>query len=188
MRSVEEASNAMALDGIMFEGAPVKVRRPTDYNPSLAAALGPSQPNPNLNLAVVWQKLTKTNYTQWSLVMKIKMQARNLWEAIQPGDVTLQEDRMTLDAITSAVPDEIVAALAVKETALEAWNAVKDMRIGSELVRKAKAQRLRREFESDRIKGGEGVDNFVLQLQGLVAELGMVGETIEPRKVVEKLL
>ena len=53
MRSVEEASNAMALDGIMFEGAPVKVRRPTDYNPSLAAALGPSQPSPNLNLAAV---------------------------------------------------------------------------------------------------------------------------------------
>nr|XP_043616449.1 splicing factor U2af large subunit B-like [Erigeron canadensis]XP_043616450.1 splicing factor U2af large subunit B-like [Erigeron canadensis]XP_043616452.1 splicing factor U2af large subunit B-like [Erigeron canadensis] len=53
MRSVEEASNAMALDGIIFEGAPVKVRRPTDYNPSLAATLGPSQPSPNLNLAAV---------------------------------------------------------------------------------------------------------------------------------------
>jgi splicing factor U2AF 65 kDa subunit len=53
MRSVEEASNAMALDGIMFEGAPVKVRRPTDYNPSHAAALGPSQPSSNLNLAAV---------------------------------------------------------------------------------------------------------------------------------------
>ncbi|XP_010547481.1 PREDICTED: splicing factor U2af large subunit B isoform X2 [Tarenaya hassleriana] len=53
MRSVEEASNAMALDGIIFEGVPVKVRRPTDYNPSLAATLGPSQPNPNLNLAAV---------------------------------------------------------------------------------------------------------------------------------------
>ncbi|KAL6526940.1 hypothetical protein OROGR_016030 [Orobanche gracilis] len=53
MRSVEEASNAMALDGIIFEGAPVKVRRPSDYNPSLAATLGPSVPNPNLNLAAV---------------------------------------------------------------------------------------------------------------------------------------
>ncbi|XP_021911140.1 LOW QUALITY PROTEIN: splicing factor U2af large subunit B-like, partial [Carica papaya] len=53
MRSVEEASNAMALDGIIFEGVPVKVRRPTDYNPALAATLGPSQPNPNLNLAAV---------------------------------------------------------------------------------------------------------------------------------------
>ncbi|KAF8413906.1 hypothetical protein HHK36_001902 [Tetracentron sinense] len=53
MRTVEEASNAMALDGIMFEGVSVRVRRPTDYNPSLAAALGPSQPNPLLNLTAV---------------------------------------------------------------------------------------------------------------------------------------
>ncbi|KAL5704532.1 hypothetical protein ACHQM5_022944 [Ranunculus cassubicifolius] len=53
MRSVEEASNAMALDGITFEGAPVKVRRPSDYNPSLAAALGPSQPSSHLNLQAV---------------------------------------------------------------------------------------------------------------------------------------
>lgn len=29
------------------------MRRPSDYNPSLAATLGPSQPNPNLNLADV---------------------------------------------------------------------------------------------------------------------------------------
>ncbi|KAL9238414.1 hypothetical protein vseg_012838 [Gypsophila vaccaria] len=53
MRSVEEASNAMALDGIILEGTPVKVRRPSDYNPALAATLGPSQPSPNLNLAAV---------------------------------------------------------------------------------------------------------------------------------------
>ncbi|KAL9244842.1 hypothetical protein vseg_018563 [Gypsophila vaccaria] len=53
MRSVEEASNAMSLDGIIFEGTTVKVRRPSDYNSSLAATLGPSQPNPNLNLAAV---------------------------------------------------------------------------------------------------------------------------------------
>ncbi|GFZ06227.1 U2 snRNP auxilliary factor, large subunit, splicing factor [Actinidia rufa] len=53
MRTVEEASNAMALDGIVFEGVSVRVRRPTDYNPSLAATLGPSQPSPHLNLAAV---------------------------------------------------------------------------------------------------------------------------------------
>lgn len=31
----------------------MKVRRPSDYNPSLAATLGPSHPIPNLNLAAV---------------------------------------------------------------------------------------------------------------------------------------
>jgi splicing factor U2AF subunit len=52
-RAAEEASNAMALDGILFEGVPVKVRRPADYDPSQAAAMGPSQPSPKLNLAAV---------------------------------------------------------------------------------------------------------------------------------------
>ncbi|KAG2240713.1 hypothetical protein Bca52824_090458 [Brassica carinata] len=37
----------------LCKGAPVKVRRPSDYNPSLAASLGPSHPSPHLNLAAV---------------------------------------------------------------------------------------------------------------------------------------
>lgn len=53
MRTVEEASNAMALDGIMFEGVTVRIRRPADYNAAAAAALGPAMPNPNLNLAAI---------------------------------------------------------------------------------------------------------------------------------------
>lgn len=35
------------------QGVAVRVRRPTDYNPTLAAALGPNQPSPHLNLAAV---------------------------------------------------------------------------------------------------------------------------------------
>ena len=43
----------MALDGIMFEGVTVRVRRPNDYNPAAAAALGPSVPNQALNLGAI---------------------------------------------------------------------------------------------------------------------------------------
>ena len=43
----------MALDGIMFEGVSVRVRRPNDYNPTAAVGLGASGPNPNLNLAAI---------------------------------------------------------------------------------------------------------------------------------------
>eukprot|EP00879_Flechtneria_rotunda_P005031 GHRR01005307.1.p1 GENE.GHRR01005307.1~~GHRR01005307.1.p1 ORF type:complete len:278 (+),score=114.21 GHRR01005307.1:1140-1973(+) len=43
----------MALDGIMFEGVAVRVRRPNDYNPAAAALLGPPNPSPNLNLAAI---------------------------------------------------------------------------------------------------------------------------------------
>jgi len=52
-RTVEETSNGMALDGITFEGVSVRVRRPNDYNPAMAATLGPATPNPNLNLQAI---------------------------------------------------------------------------------------------------------------------------------------
>eukprot|EP01025_Chloroclados_australasicus_P030103 TRINITY_DN30151_c0_g1_i1.p3 TRINITY_DN30151_c0_g1~~TRINITY_DN30151_c0_g1_i1.p3 ORF type:complete len:372 (-),score=76.95 TRINITY_DN30151_c0_g1_i1:706-1779(-) len=52
-RTVEECSNAMALDGIMFEGVSVRVRRPHEYNPATASQLGPSVPNPNLKLEAI---------------------------------------------------------------------------------------------------------------------------------------
>jgi hypothetical protein len=97
--------------------------------------------------------------------MKIKLHARNLWETIEPGDVTLQEDRMALDAITSAVSQEMLASLAVKATAVEAWEAVRSLRISSEAVRNARAQRLRTEFESIRFKEGETVDDFTMSRQ-----------------------
>ncbi|KAL6757477.1 hypothetical protein V8C86DRAFT_2623885 [Haematococcus lacustris] len=52
-RNVEEASNAMALDGIMCQGEVLKVRRPHDYNYAVARTLGPTEPNPNINIAAL---------------------------------------------------------------------------------------------------------------------------------------
>jgi splicing factor U2AF subunit len=43
----------MALDTIMFEGVSVRIRRPNDYNAAAAVGLGPSMPNPSLNLAAI---------------------------------------------------------------------------------------------------------------------------------------
>jgi hypothetical protein len=135
-----------------------------------------------------WSFLNKMNYTEWALIMKIKLQARNLWGAIKPGDVTLQEDRMALDAITSAVLQEMLASLAVKVTPVEAWEVVRSLRIGSEVVCNARAQRLRTEFKSIRFKEGETVDDFTMRLSSLVGELGTLGEVIKEQQVVQKLL
>lgn len=49
-RTAEEASAAMSLDGIVFNGQNLKVRRPSDYNPSLLGAVAGS-PGPALDLA-----------------------------------------------------------------------------------------------------------------------------------------
>jgi len=86
------------------------------------------------------------------------------------------------------VPTEMVASLAAMGAALEAWNAVKERRVGSDQVQRTEAQWLLREFENMHFNSGEGVDDYTLRLQNIVAALETVGETIPPRSIVEKLL
>jgi hypothetical protein len=82
----------------------------------------------------------------------------------------------------------MLASLAVKATAAEAWEAVRSLRIDSEVVCNARAHRLRMELESIRFKEGESVDDFTMRLNSLVAALGTLGEVIKEQQVVQKLL
>jgi hypothetical protein len=82
----------------------------------------------------------------------------------------------------------MLASLMVKATAAEAWEAVRSLRIGSEAVRNARAQRLKTEFESISFKEGEIVDDFTMRLGSLVTELGTLGEVIKEQQVVQKQL
>ena len=76
--------------------------------------------------------LTRTNYTERALLMNVKMKAWNLWDAVEFGETGTQEEMLALDTITSAVPMEMVAQLAVKETAKEAWDAVATIHVSSD--------------------------------------------------------
>jgi hypothetical protein len=87
------------------------------------------------------------NYDSWSLLMKLKLQARHLWEAVEVGDVDFHDDRTALEAICSGVPTEMVPILATKASAKAAWEAIRMMRIGDDRVRKSTAQNLRAEYE-----------------------------------------
>jgi len=49
LRSVEETSNALCLDGVAFKDMFLKVKRPSNYDLSAAIMLGPVQPDPSLN-------------------------------------------------------------------------------------------------------------------------------------------
>jgi hypothetical protein len=64
--------------------------------------------------------LTKTNYSDWAMLMKVKLRARGLWVAVDKGGVDPQEDMMALDALVSAVPPEMVATVVDKGSTKEA--------------------------------------------------------------------
>ena len=53
-----------------------------------------------------WSMLTRTNYVEWSVTMKIKLRARRLWNAIDKGSDNEEDNMSTLEAILAAVPAE----------------------------------------------------------------------------------
>ena len=121
--------------------------------------------------------------------MKVILQARGLWTVIKIGpcpddDADYRDDRLALEAILRAVPPEMLAMLVVKETAKEAWDTIKVMRMGVHRVREATAQRLRMEFEQIAFRDGESLDAFGMRITSLVNQLRTLGDNVEEVRVV----
>ncbi|CAN6221430.1 unnamed protein product [Urochloa humidicola] len=126
---------------------------------------------------------------EWSLIKKVKLQAREMWDAVKYGDVGRHEDRRALEALVAAVPPEMGAVLATKLTAKDAWDAIAAARIGSEHARRSTLQRLRQEWERLAFQPGEDIDDFALRLSGLMQQLKQYGdEDITEERAVEKFL
>jgi hypothetical protein len=87
-----------------------------------------------------WPMLTKMNYNDWSLLMKVKLQARQLWDAVEFSDVEFHEDRLALDAFLSFVLSEMVASLADKPTVKDAWDSIATTRVGLDRTRPRKGR------------------------------------------------
>ena len=133
-------------------------------------------------------QLTRSNYEDWSLLMRVKMEARGLWDAVEFGDADHQEDRMALEAILSIVPPEMTRTLVVKRTTKEAWEAIRVVRVSTDRVRKSTVQKLRREWELLTFLDGESVDDFALRLSGLMSSLTIHGDPVDEQRVVDKRL
>jgi hypothetical protein len=80
--------------------------------------------------------LPKINYVEWAAVMRVRLQVRHMWEAVQYGDVDYYDDRWALDALITAVPPEMQFSLSKKQTAKEAWDAIAAAHISSDHAHK----------------------------------------------------
>ncbi|WVZ95739.1 hypothetical protein U9M48_041466 [Paspalum notatum var. saurae] len=131
--------------------------------------------------------MLKTNYHVWSLVMKVALEALELWHTVESEKVERRDDRRALAAILRGVPAELKAVLAEKKTVKEAWEAVKTMRVSEDRVKAAIKQWLM-EFENITFTDGETVDDFAVRINGLVCGLRELGEDIKDGRVVRKIL
>ncbi|KAL8120299.1 hypothetical protein AgCh_017457 [Apium graveolens] len=95
---------------------------------------------------------------------------------------------MALDVIYQVIPEDILLSITDKETTKEAWDAVKVLCQGAELVKKARVQILKSDFEAMSMKEGESLDDFCLKLSGLVTNIRVLGDEMAESYVVNKVL
>ncbi|KAK1400343.1 CCHC-type domain-containing protein [Heracleum sosnowskyi] len=145
------------------------------------------------SMGLSYPMLTKTNYTVWSMKMKVLMQAHGVWEAVEQSDpkaVVVDErvDKVAMAMIYQSVPEEILLSLSEKKQAKEVWEALKTMCQGANRAKVAKIQTLKAEFEALTMKDTELLDDFSLKLVGLVTNIRVLGEEVKEDYVVKKLL
>jgi hypothetical protein len=81
-----------------------------------------------------WPMLSKMNYNDWSLLMKVKLQARQLWDAVEFSDAEFHKDQLALDALLASIPPKMVSSLADKLTAMDAWDSITASRVSIDRV------------------------------------------------------
>ncbi|WVZ93228.1 hypothetical protein U9M48_039226 [Paspalum notatum var. saurae] len=141
--------------------------------------------------SVQYPTLTRTNYQDWSLLMRVNLQAAGLWHAVEPEPdeiVEYREDRLAMAAILRSVPSDMLGSLARKRTARSAWEAVKTVRMGVERVREASARQLLKEFGEITFRDGELVDDFALRITGLANNIRTLGGKVDDTDVVKKMI
>lgn len=76
------------------------------------------------SMGLSYLMLTKTNYTAWSLKMKVFMKAHRVWEAVETSDTKIVvEDRMdkiALAMIYQGIPEKMLLFLADKKKVKDA--------------------------------------------------------------------
>ena len=86
-----------------------------------------------------WPMLTRTNYIDWVTLMRVMLQGRYLWDAVNVGTTNFTDDCNALEALCKSVPTELQGSMANKTTAKAAWDTLKTRHIGIDRVRKARA-------------------------------------------------
>jgi hypothetical protein len=131
-----------------------------------------------------WHTLIKTNYIEWGVVMRVRLQVRHMWEAVRYDDVNYYEDRRALDALIVVVSPEMQFSLSKKRTAKEAWDTIAVARIDSDRARKTTLQALRKEWENLTFKPGDGIDDFALRLHTVLQKMVQFNDE---ERAIEKL-
>ncbi|KAK9063254.1 hypothetical protein SSX86_017124 [Deinandra increscens subsp. villosa] len=135
--------------------------------------------------------LTPMNYTIWSVKLKAIFNVHGLWETVCPlegAEIDPKKDSATIAYLYQALLENMILQVVRLEHASEIWAAIKSRFIGVEILKKARLQTIKSEYEALRMKDTETIDDFVARLSAISSKVSELGEQIEEAVLVRKLL
>ena len=133
-------------------------------------------------------QLSAMNYRHWAMRMEVHLDAQGLWEAVLGTDTNRQKDRLALSAMLAAIPESSGVQLDIKKSAKLNWEIIRSFHVGIDRLAQSRAQGLRREFENLSMRKTDKVSEFTDKFSRIVFELRQLGERVEDKEAVKKLL
>ena len=99
-----------------------------------------------------------------------------------------KKDSRALYFLYQSVHESVFPRITAAKRSKEAWKTLKIAYQGMEKVKTTKLQLLRRYFETLCMKESDNIDSFFTHVIGMVTQIRSHGETLEERRIVEKLL
>lgn len=82
--------------------------------------------------SVKFPMLTSSNYTVWSMRMKIALKVSEVWETIEPGDTDAKKNNMAIAFLFQSIPEALILQVGDINTAKGVWDAIQTRHIGAE--------------------------------------------------------
>lgn len=132
--------------------------------------------------------LNATNYTVWSMRMKILLKVHKAWEIIENEVENDDKNDIAMALLFQSIPETLILQVGELTTAKKVWDAIKTRYVGAERVKEARLQTLMADFDRLKMKETETIDEFVGKLSEISSKSAALGEELEESKMVKKFL
>lgn len=138
--------------------------------------------------SVACPMLTPTNYTVWSLRMKVVLKIHKVWYIIDSNEKNEDRDNLAMGLLYQAIPEALIMQLGDVEDFRSLWLSIKSRYLGADRVREARLQTLVTEFDRFKVKEIDSIDSIAGRLSEIAVKSASLGEPINEVKMVKKIL
>ncbi|XP_076926110.1 uncharacterized protein LOC143589153 [Bidens hawaiensis] len=131
-------------------------------------------------------RLTKTNYTSWSMHMEVIFGIHGVWDVIDQGSNNAKKNNIAKALLFQSILEKQILQISNFKLAKEMWDAIKSRNMGAERVKDARLHTLIREFDGLMMKETETIDEYASRITAISSKATTFGQPYEERNLVQK--